>query len=158
MNIKRNCPSNCVDISMPNSVRKSLERFQHPVPTRPQHSPHKWIAPTYGAKVQYSPNATATPKLDKRVITRVQSISGTFIYISCNVNPTMLVALNEIGSEQASPTTYTIKKTKMLMDYAATQPDAIIGFHASNMCLHIDATLSTSSSLKRVAAPRATTT
>ena len=26
----------------------------------------------------------------------------------------------------------------MVMDYAATQPDAIIRFHASDMCLHID--------------------
>ena len=28
--------------------------------------------------------------------------------------------------------------TKMLMDYAATQPDAAVRFHASDMCLHID--------------------
>ena len=26
----------------------------------------------------------------------------------------------------------------MLMDYAATQPDAVIWLHASDMCLHID--------------------
>ena len=26
----------------------------------------------------------------------------------------------------------------MLMDYADTQPDAVIRFHASNMCLHVD--------------------
>ena len=50
----------------------------------------------------------------------------------------MLVALNRIGTEQASPTTDTIHKTKMLMDYATTQPDAIIRFHASDICLHID--------------------
>ena len=74
---------------MPNSVRKSLEHSQHPVPTRPQHSPHKWLAPTYGAKVQYSPNATTAPKLDKRGITRVQIIAGTFLYIYRAVDPTM---------------------------------------------------------------------
>ena len=50
----------------------------------------------------------------------------------------MLVTLNKIGAEQASPTTDTINKTNILMDYAATQPDAIVRFHASNMCLHID--------------------
>ena len=69
---------------------------------------------------------------------RMQRFSGTFLYISRAVNPNILIALNKIGSEQASPTTDTIKKTKMLMDYAATQPDAIIRFYASNMCLHID--------------------
>ena len=79
---------------MPNSVIKSLELFQHPTPTRPQHSPHKCLSPAYGAKVQYSPNASTTPALDKHDITRVQSISGTFLYISRAFDPTMLVALN----------------------------------------------------------------
>ena len=105
-----NYPENYVNISMPNSARKALERVQHPVPTRPHHYPHKWLTPTYGDKVQYSPNATTAPKLDKHGITRVQSISGNFLYIYCAVDPTMIVALNKIGAEQASPTTDTIKK------------------------------------------------
>ena len=50
----------------------------------------------------------------------------------------MIVALNGIVSEKTSPTTNTIKNTKMLMDYTVTQPDAIILFHASDMRLHID--------------------
>ena len=50
----------------------------------------------------------------------------------------MLFALNDIGAEQATPTTDTIQKTKMLMEYAATQTDAVIRFHVNDMCLHID--------------------
>ena len=50
----------------------------------------------------------------------------------------MLVALNKIGAQQASPTTDTVQKKKVLMDYAATEPDAVIRFHASNLCLHIN--------------------
>ena len=88
--------------------------------------------------MQYSPGVTTAPKLDKRGITRVEIITGTFLYISRAVNPTMIAALNKIGAKQASPTTDTIKKTKMLMDYAAKQPDAIIRFHASDMCFHIN--------------------
>ena len=121
---------------MPNFLSKILDLFQHPVPTRPQRSPHKWLAPTHGSKVQYSPNGTTTPKLDKRGITCVQRIAGTFLHIYRAVKPTMLVALNGIGAEQASPTTDTINKTKMLMDYAATQLNAVIRFHTSDMCLH----------------------
>ena len=68
----------------------------------------------------------------------MQSIAGTFLYISSTVNLTMLVALNKIGANQASHTTKTIKKTNMLMEYVAMQPDAIIWFHTSNMCLHIN--------------------
>ena len=123
---------------MPNSVRKSLERFQHSVPKCPQHSPHKWLAPTYGAKVQYSLNSPTASKLEKCGITRMQSITGMCLYISRTVYPTTIVVLNEIDSEKDSPTTNTIKKKKILMEYAATQPDAVIRFHASDMCLHID--------------------
>ena len=87
LTIKWNYPGNYVAISMPNSVCKALERLQHPMPTRPRHSPHKWLATTYGAKVQYSPNATTKPKYDKYSITRMQSIASTFLYISCAVGP-----------------------------------------------------------------------
>ena len=50
----------------------------------------------------------------------------------------MLVALNKNDSEQSLSTTDIIKKKNNLMNYAATKPDAIIHFHASDMCLHID--------------------
>ena len=123
---------------MPNVVCAALERFQHPTLMRLQHSPHKWLAPAHRAKVQYSSTALTTPALDKRGITCVQIIASTFLYIVRAIDHTMLVALNEIGSEQALPTTDTIQKTKMLMDYMATQPDAVIQFHASDICLHID--------------------
>ena len=93
---------------MPNYVRKALERFQHPMHPVPQHYSHKWLAPMNRAKVQYSANATTAPKLDKRGITCVQSIAGTFLYIARAFDPTMLVALNKIGAEQASPTTDTV--------------------------------------------------
>ena len=138
LTIKWNYPGNYVDIFMTNSVHKALEYFQHPMTMRPQHSPHKWLARKYGAKEQYSPNASIAPNLDKRGITIVQSFSGTFLYIARVVDPTMLVALNKIGVKEALPTTDTIQKTKMLMDYVDTQPDTVIQFHAIDMCLHID--------------------
>ena len=88
--------------------------------------------------MQYSPNATTTPKLDKRGITRMQSIADTFLYTSRAVDPKRIVSLNEIGANQASPTTNTVNKKQLLMYYSATQPDAVVRFHASKMCLHID--------------------
>ena len=57
-------PKNYVGISMPKYVSKALECFQCPTPKRPQYSPRKWLAPAYGAKFQYSPDATTAPKLE----------------------------------------------------------------------------------------------
>ena len=54
------------------------------------------------------------------------------------MDPTMIVAVNELSSQQFTPTQNTINKFNMLMDYAHTYPDAIIRYHASDMYLHID--------------------
>jgi hypothetical protein len=50
LTLQWNYKASTVDLSMPGYVAKALERFQHPTPTRPQHSPHDWQAPQYGTK------------------------------------------------------------------------------------------------------------
>ncbi len=54
-----------VHISMPSYIDKALTRFQHERPKRPQNSPHKHVAPNYGAKVQYVEPNCISPLLDK---------------------------------------------------------------------------------------------
>ena len=53
----------------------------------------------------------------------------------------MLAALGSLATQQSSPTQNTIKKVKQLLDYAATHPDAIVTYNASDMVLaaHSDA-------------------
>jgi hypothetical protein len=53
----------------------------------------------------------------------------------------MLTALSSIASSQASPTKLTMHKVKLFLDYAATNPDAVLTYTASNMVLavHSDA-------------------
>ena len=43
------------------------------------------------------------------------------LYYARAVDPTMLVALSTIASEQASPTRETVKKVDQFLDYAASQ-------------------------------------
>ena len=59
----------------------------------------------------------------------------------------MLVALSAIASAQANATEDTLEKAKLFLDYAATHPDAIITYRASNMILsvHSDASYLTES-------------
>jgi hypothetical protein len=42
-----------LDISMPGYFEKALQQFFHPLPTRPQHFPHAWSFPDYGAKTHF---------------------------------------------------------------------------------------------------------
>ena len=50
----------------------------------------------------------------------------------------MLHALNKITTQQSKPTAHTITKCNRLLDYAATYPNAVIRYHASNMILHCE--------------------
>jgi hypothetical protein len=53
------------------------------------------------------------------------------------VEPTVLMSLNDIDTEQTKATEKTQAATNQLLDYLATHPDATIRYHASDMSLHI---------------------
>jgi len=126
-----------VDISMPGYVEKALTKFQHK-PQLPQYSPHAYTRPQYGKTVQYAKGPDTSPATTTKETKHVQSVTGTFLYYSRALDPTMIVALNDIASVQANPTQNTIDKCKRLMDYAATYPNAKLRYFASDMVLHID--------------------
>ncbi len=71
----------------------------------------------------------------------IQQVLGTLLYYGRAVDSTILVALSTIASAQATPTSDTMRKTKQLLDYVATHPDAILSYKASDMILavHSDA-------------------
>ena len=122
---------------MPGYVIRALRKFGHPKPKRLQHAPHKCIEPVYGStQLQQPTTESTTEPLEPKGITDVQSINGTFIFYS-QVNPCILVALNEIGSDQSKSTIYTMEKDNWPMNYLHTYPNAVIRFYASNMILKI---------------------
>ena len=47
--------------------------------------------------------------------------------------PTMLTALGSIADQQANPTEKKMQKVKQLLDYAASHPDAVLTYQASEM-------------------------
>jgi hypothetical protein len=131
-----------VDISMPDYVDRALKKFNYPPPSQKQHAPHKSVEPVYGSRQPQllTPLSKAPfqgPLLDKHGTVRIQSISRNFLYYGRACDPCILPALYKLASEQASPTTDTIAKADMLMDYLHTYPNAIIRYHASNMILKI---------------------
>ncbi len=66
---------------------------------------------------------------------------GTFLYYAQCVYSTILVAFGTIATQQANPTTKTMKQVLKILDYAATHPDATVTYHGSKMVLaaHSDA-------------------
>eukprot|EP00978_Attheya_sp_CCMP212_P010371 scaffold25103_cov42-Attheya_sp.AAC.1 len=124
-----------VDISLPGYVERALHRFQHSEPPKPQKSPSKYVAPNYGAAQQLTNPADTTPLLPAARITRIQEIVGVFLYYGRAVDNTMLVALGSIAS--AKTTKETDAAVTHFLNYAASNPEATVRFHASDMCLKI---------------------
>ena len=60
---------------------------------------------------QKSTKLSTTHTLNKEVTVRVQSVTGTLLYYSHGVDPTIIVALNEISGQQSKPITNTNKNT-----------------------------------------------
>ena len=125
------------DVSMPGYIEAALHRFQHPAPTRPQDSPHTWIQPDYGSKIQLAPLDDTSPALDPAGKKRIQQIIGTLLYYARAVDSTMFVALGALAAAQSQGTEATAKALAHLLDYAATHPDAVIRYFASGMIMYI---------------------
>jgi predicted protein tyrosine phosphatase len=90
----------------------------------------------YGAKTQYSTKDETPPLTAKQCLT-IQKVTGSVLYNSIAVDPTVLMKLNDIATEQTKATEKTQAATNQLLDYLATHPDATIWNHASDMILHI---------------------
>ena len=127
-----------VDISMPGYIDTLLDRLKHNRPNRPVDAPHKWRKPTYGKSTQYNIPIDSSPRLTAAAALLLQSIVGSLLYYSRAVDPSMLPGLNEISIHQSAPTVNTQAKVNDLLDYVATHSNAVIRFHASDMCLHVD--------------------
>ena len=62
-------------------------------------------------------------------------MTGTLLYYARAVKSTMLIALSALASEQAIPTKNTMKKVLIFLNYAASQEEAVVMYHASDMVL-----------------------
>ena len=130
-----------VHLSMPGYIAKALIRFAHPPPSKPQHQPHPHTERIYGATIQYAKKTDDSPLLSTTDKTYIQQVLGVILYYGRAVDSTVLVALSSIASMQATPTELTMELIKILLDYVATHPDAILTYEKSDMVLavHSDA-------------------
>jgi hypothetical protein len=136
MSLKWDYKNRTCDISMPGYFSNVLRKFQHDAPKHPQHTPFRYVTPVYGATAQYATKDETPPLTPKQCLT-IQKVTGYVLYYARAVDPTVLMPLNDIATEQTKATDKTQAATNQLLDYLATHPDANIRYHASDMILHI---------------------
>lgn len=124
-----------VDLSMPGYVQTMLDKFEHPKPTKPEYCPYQPNKAQYGVKIQLTDPVDDLPPLSAAEKKKVQSIVGTNWYYARAVDPTIITALSALASQQALPTEQTTKRLIKYLNYMATNPNATIRYHASNMIL-----------------------
>eukprot|EP00957_Ditylum_brightwellii_P208528 15357882-Ditylum_brightwellii.AAC.1 len=69
---------------------------------------------------------------------QIQSIVRTVLYYSRAIDRPALPALNDIGTQQSTPTQAMIADTEWIMDSFHTYPDAHLQFFAGDMQLHVN--------------------
>ena len=60
-------------------IQGLLKKYDHPLPSKPQHAPHKHCEITYGSKQQLVPDNETPPAFNISGIRRVQGIVGELL-------------------------------------------------------------------------------
>jgi hypothetical protein len=109
---------------MPNYVTKQLTCYAHPAPDRPQHCPFL-PNPIMCSKDTQAPTPTDdSPLLDNAGKKCIQQVVGSFLDYAWAVNPTILMALSDIATQQTTATENTKKQFDQFLDYMWTHPNA----------------------------------
>jgi hypothetical protein len=99
MTLKWDYENRTCDIPMPGYVSNVLSKFQHDAPNHPQHTTSQYVMPVYGANTQYT-MTDDTPPLTAQQCRTIQKVAGHLLYYAREVDPTILMPLNDIATEK----------------------------------------------------------
>jgi hypothetical protein len=80
---------------------------------------------------------TTSPALSDKDVNKLQQLKGTLLYYARAVDPTLIMPINVLASEQSNATEITADKVIKLLNYCNTHPETKIRYQASDMILHI---------------------
>jgi hypothetical protein len=132
MNLQCDCKNRTCHISVPGYVANILSKFQHDKLKHPQDTPSRYVMPVYGAKTQYA-TQDETPHLTAKQCLNIQKVTGSVLYYARAVDPTVIMPLNDIATEQTKATEKTQAVTNQLLDYLETHPDVHYTAHCSSI-------------------------
>jgi hypothetical protein len=125
-----------VHLSMPNYVQKDLKQFQHKA-GKLQNVPYQSTPIQYGTTKQYVTQESEAPLLDNKAKCFIQQVCGKFLFFGRAVDSTILCPISAIALQSSKPTEDTMQQTIQLLNYLATQEEAVLSYHASNMVLAV---------------------
>jgi hypothetical protein len=99
--------------------------------TPPPHNAHLWCNNTI------CKGNRLIPSCDQRRRKYIRQVIGVLLYYGQAVDSTILVGLNSLAAAQAKPTAHTVFLVKWLLNYAATNPDAILTYKKSDMVIAV---------------------
>ena len=102
-----------------------------------QNNPYPTTAKQYGVKVQLTDPINRSAPLLLLEVKCLQQIIGTFLFYGRAIDPTILMALSELSSNQATATEATQRTCHQFLDYCASHPNGSIRYHASDMILKV---------------------
>jgi hypothetical protein len=82
-------------------------------------------------------NETTSPSISAKDVNKLQQLTGTLLYYSRDVDPTLIMPINVLESEQSKATSETGDKVIKLLNYCNTHPETKIRYHASDILLYI---------------------
>ena len=85
---------------MPGYIKPSLQRFDHPIPTKIQDSPFPHTPPNYGDKLQYTKEPETTEIRNDKGNKFLQQFNRTLLHLSRSVYITLLTLLRAIASQK----------------------------------------------------------
>ena len=127
---------------MPGYATKALAEFNHSSPKKRQDSSHAHALKRYVARIQYANNPVTSPLLEKEGKLYIQKANEKFLYLTRCVDSIILAALSSIVLQQSNPTQVTKRRMTQLLDYIATQENAITTYSVSNMVLAVHSSAS----------------
>jgi hypothetical protein len=107
LTLEWNYKNRTVDLYMPGYIKAALQKYQNAAPTRPEHAPHTWNPPVYGAKTQYVEDENNSPALSAKHVNKLQHLLGTLLYYARAIDPNLIMPINVLASEQTKATSDT---------------------------------------------------
>lgn len=134
--MKWDYPKQQVHLHMPGYVKQALIQFGH-VLCNKQNQPFPHTLIKYGAKKQCTKEPMHSPLLKTHDKKFIQKVCRKFLFLGRAVDSTLLTPISAIGSQSSAPAAETMEQKKQLLDYLATQEEAVLTYHKSDMILAI---------------------